>query len=531
MIPSRRVRAVLLAIAIVAAVLGGLAPAASADGYWLAGADGSIYPFGGAVDRGSLTRIALNQPVVCVASTPSGGGYWMTARDGGIFNFGDAAFLGSTGGIRLNQPIVGMAATPSGRGHWLVARDGGVFSFGDATFSGSTGSIRLNAPILGMASTPTGGGYWLVARDGGVFTFGDGVFFGSTGSLRLNQPVAGMIATPSGRGYWLVGIDGGVFTFGDAVFAGSAAAQPLDRPVIGIAGTGSGNGYRMVASDGGVFTFGDATFSGSAARSASDGIVGLSPVGLPGSCGGSNTAGPLERLSLAQTLADGRAGTTGIAMGDATRGDVVGNPASHALMRSASIVKVLIGMALFARAEREGRGLNIDEQSDLRNMIRVSDNNAATRLWASLGGPAVISWVRGVTGIQETQPPAIGGQWGFTLTDAHDMAVILTSLAQARGINANDRNALLSEMRQVTPGQRWGISPAVLRSTPAVKNGWYPDTDAPVWRVHCTGVVDEGGRPNRWGIAVMTRYPIGLGMIYGEDTCQRVADLALAGDS
>jgi hypothetical protein len=489
MIPSRRVRAVLLAIAIVAAVLGGLAPAASADGYWLAGADGSIYPFGGAVDRGSLTRIALNQPVVCVASTPSGGGYWMTARDGGIFNFGDAAFLGSTGGIRLNQPIVGMAATPSGRGYWLVARDGGVFSFGDATFSGSTGSIRLNAPILGMASTPTGGGYWLVARDGGVFTFGDGVF------------------------------------------AGSAAAQPLDRPVIGIAGTGSGNGYRMVASDGGVFTFGDATFSGSAARSASDGIVGLSPVGLPGSCGGSNTAGPLERLSLAQTLADGRAGTTGIAMGDATRGDVVGNPASHALMRSASIVKVLIGMALFARAEREGRGLNIDEQSDLRNMIRVSDNNAATRLWASLGGPAVISWVRGVTGIQETQPPAIGGQWGFTLTDAHDMAVILTSLAQARGINANDRNALLSEMRQVTPGQRWGISPAVLRSTPAVKNGWYPDTDAPVWRVHCTGVVDEGGRPNRWGIAVMTRYPIGLGMIYGEDTCQRVADLALAGDS
>ena len=63
----------MLATAIVAAALGGLAPAASADGYWLAGADGSIYPFGGAVDRGSLTGIALNQPVVCVASTPSGG--------------------------------------------------------------------------------------------------------------------------------------------------------------------------------------------------------------------------------------------------------------------------------------------------------------------------------------------------------------------------------------------------------------------------------------------------------------------------
>ena len=52
--------------------------------------------------------------------------------------------------------------------------------------------------------------------------------------------------------------------------------------------------------------------------------------------------------------------------------------------------------------------------------------------------------------------------------------------------------------------------------------------------MHPSGACTAPGwstRPNRWGIAVMTRYPIGLGMIYGEDTCQRVADLALAGDS
>jgi hypothetical protein len=74
------------------------------------------------------------------------------ATDGGIFSFGDAVFQGSTGDIALNQPIVGMAATPSGNGYWFVASDGGIFTYGDAGFHGSTGDIALNQPIVGMAA-------------------------------------------------------------------------------------------------------------------------------------------------------------------------------------------------------------------------------------------------------------------------------------------------------------------------------------------------------------------------------------------
>ena len=102
--------------------------------------------------------------------------------------------IGSTSNVALNQPIVGMAATPSGNGYWLVATDGGIFAFGDAGFHGSTGNIALNQPIVGMAATTTGNGYWLVASDGGIFTFGDAAFFGSTGGIPLNQPVVGMAA-------------------------------------------------------------------------------------------------------------------------------------------------------------------------------------------------------------------------------------------------------------------------------------------------------------------------------------------------
>jgi hypothetical protein len=235
----------------------------AAPGYWMAGADGSVYAFGSAAVLGSLSGTHLNRPIVTMAATPSGKGYWLVATDGGIFSFGDAAFYGSTGALHLNKPIVGMTATPSGRGYWLVASDGGIFSFGDAAFYGSTGALHLNEPIVGMAATPSGRGYWLVASDGGIFSFGDAAFHGSTGALGLNKPIGAMAPTPSGRGYWLTASDGGVFAFGDAGFYGSTGAVKLNQPIVGMAPTSSGRGYWFTAADGGIFAFGDATFLGS----------------------------------------------------------------------------------------------------------------------------------------------------------------------------------------------------------------------------------------------------------------------------
>ena len=100
------------------------AAAATGSGYWLIGADGSVYPFG-IPAYGSLGATPPARPIVGVAATPAGSGYWLVASDGGIFAFGDARFFGSTGAMPLNKPIVGMAATPSGKGYWLVASDGG----------------------------------------------------------------------------------------------------------------------------------------------------------------------------------------------------------------------------------------------------------------------------------------------------------------------------------------------------------------------------------------------------------------------
>ncbi len=71
-----------------------------------------------------------------MARTPSGGGYWEVDQFGDVAALGDAGCFGSLTGVALNQPVVGMAATPDGGGYWLVSADGGIFSYGDAQFHG-----------------------------------------------------------------------------------------------------------------------------------------------------------------------------------------------------------------------------------------------------------------------------------------------------------------------------------------------------------------------------------------------------------
>jgi hypothetical protein len=251
------------------------------EGYYEAGANGSVYHFGDAQDYGNASDLRLTAPVISMATTPDGNGYWLLGSDGGIFSYGDANFYGSTGGMRLDKPVVGMASTPDGGGYWLVASDGGIFAYGDARFYGSTGDIHLDQPVVGMVPTPDGGGYWLVASDGGIFAFGDARFYGSTGAIHLDQPVVGVAAIPDGGGYWLVARDGGIFAFGDADFYGSTGNIRLSRPVVGMAPSASGQGYWLVASDGGIFAYGDVQYLGSEGGTGVEDIVSLAPTAGP----------------------------------------------------------------------------------------------------------------------------------------------------------------------------------------------------------------------------------------------------------
>ncbi len=221
------------------------------------------------------------------------------------------------------------------------------------------------------------------------------------------------------------------------------------------------------------------------------------------------------RAAATSAYARSRSGVVGFTLIDTATGGMYAGGSPDASIRTASVIKVPIAMALIAMANRQGRGLTAAEQSDLHFMITQSDNNAATRLWNDVGGTnAVVGLMRSLGATNTHADPGSPEAWGFTWTTSRDLATVLAKLAGGV-LGSSGTDLILSQMHQVVPAQAWGIDAAVPGS--AVKNGWFPDPSE--WRVNCLGIVAG----TRYALAVMTRYPIGLGQGYGEQTCQGVA--------
>jgi beta-lactamase class A len=217
-----------------------------------------------------------------------------------------------------------------------------------------------------------------------------------------------------------------------------------------------------------------------------------------------------------------RAGTTEIAIADLSSG-VVHSLGDQGPLRAASIIKVTVALAALRDAERNLRELTESERAALDAAIRTSDNDATTDLWNSSGGAAGLVETAAAAGLQTTSPDPHGA-WGFTLTSAHDQAQLLLSLYWGRLANASHTEFLIGLMRGVVPQQRWGLAAGAPPTwQPAIKNGWYPDTDEPVWRVHCLAIFDDVTLARPFAAVVLTRYPQELGIEYGQQTCEDVA--------
>jgi hypothetical protein len=190
----------------------------------------------------------------------------------------------------------------------------------------------------------------------------------------------------------------------------------------------------------------------------------------------------------------------------------------HDQFQTGSIVKVQIMGTVLRRAQDENRGLTSYESSNMTPMIEVSDNNAATNLWNSVGGaPGVESFDR-FAGLTET---TTSYAWGLTSTTAWDNVRLVRDFAFPSDVlDAHWRAYGLYLMEHVTSWQRWGISAGpTAGTTVAIKNGWLPLSDSAVWRVNSIGWVKGHGR--NYVIAVLTDH--NSSMSYGIDTIQGVS--------
>jgi hypothetical protein len=215
----------------------------------------------------------------------------------------------------------------------------------------------------------------------------------------------------------------------------------------------------------------------------------------------------------------GRSSAVGLTVDDRVSG-VTCKLHPHWHIDSASVVKVTILSALLRKLQQERRSLTAQQKYLATQMITVSDNNAASALWAQTGRPSLQHFLN-LAGMQETQLGP-GGYWGLTQITAHDELTLLSLLTSRNSVlSAASCGYVLNLMAHVIPSERWGVpAGAPADVTVHVKNGWLPQPTH-AWRINSIGSFSGHGRD--YMIVVLTwNNPT---MTYGIDTVQAVAEV------
>ncbi|MFI7541377.1 transglycosylase domain-containing protein [Actinoplanes sp. NPDC049599] len=138
---------------------------------------------------------------------------------------------------------------------------------------------------------------------------------------------------------------------------------------------------------------------------------------------------------------------------------------------TASIVKVELLAALLLKAQDQGRGLSSSERARVTKMIRASDNTAATKVYAAVGGTAGLREAGERLGLTSTDPAT---SWGFTRTTADDQLRLVAALTDPQSpLTEPSRDLALQLMSSVNADQNWGVSAAAFAGERvSLKNGW-----------------------------------------------------------
>jgi hypothetical protein len=160
---------------------------------------------------------------------------------------------------------------------------------------------------------------------------------------------------------------------------------------------------------------------------------------------------------------------------------------------TASIVKVDILATLLLQHQRSGAPLSDAEQDLAAQMIEVSNDDAASDLWDTVGEAAGLATADKTLGLTSTVSVRTTF-WGLTSTTVGDQLRLLADLTTAGSpLDVSSRAYELGLMRDVVPDQRWGVSVAASPGTSyAIKNGWLPDRV--LWVTNSIGVLDHQGQ-------------------------------------
>jgi hypothetical protein len=215
----------------------------------------------------------------------------------------------------------------------------------------------------------------------------------------------------------------------------------------------------------------------------------------------------------------GRSSVVGLAVDDRVSGlSCKYHPHWH--FDSASVVKVTILSALLRKLQQEGRTLTAAQKELATEMITISDNDAASTLWAETGRPSLQNFLDLAQMNETVLGP--GGYWGLTLITAHDELTLLKLLTSKNSVlTTANRDYVLGLMARVVSYERWGVpAGAPTDVTVHVKNGWLP-LATHGWRINSIGSFSGHGK--NYMIVVLT--DDNPTMDYGVDSVQDIAEV------
>jgi hypothetical protein len=174
---------------------------------------------------------------------------------------------------------------------------------------------------------------------------------------------------------------------------------------------------------------------------------------------------------------------------------------------SASVSKAMLLVAVLRQAA--ARPLSAGTTEALRAMITISDNQAATVLYARVGGAGL----RAVARAAHAQRFADVGHWSDAQLTAADQARFF--LAVDRLVPVRHRRLARRLLSSITGLQRWGIAPVAARRGFRVffKGGWRAGL------THQVALLERGR--HRVALAVLTSGA--PSMAYGEETVAGIA--------
>ena len=159
----------------------------------------------------------------------------------------------------------------------------------------------------------------------------------------------------------------------------------------------------------------------------------------------------------------------------------------HTRYHSASVVKAMLLVAYLDGLAGRNEFLTADHEADLRKMIRVSDNDAASAIYAHVGAEG-LRQIAEQAGMADF---AVDDGWGSARITAADQARFFSQLPELT--DARYRAYVRTLLSSVAPEQSWGI-PSISR--PAwqtfFKGGWLTSGRGKL--VHQAARLEQGGR-------------------------------------